>query len=78
MVVEHTNRNKYLSDKLTLSQYVGQKPYKLMLALWWKQIILSYIQKLYFAIFKALRPVLLESLTTEILDYIYYFIWYDQ
>ena len=37
-----------------------------------------YIRKLYFTIFKALRPVLSESLTTEILDYIYYFILYDQ
>ena len=78
MVVEHTDKSKYLSDKLTLSQYVGQQPYKLMLALWWKQIILISIQKFYFTIFKALRPVLSEYLTTEILDYIYYLIWYDQ
>ena len=33
MVVEHTNKSKYLSDKSTLSKYVGQQPYKLMLAL---------------------------------------------
>ena len=52
MVVEHTNKSKYLSDKLTLPRYVGQHPYKPMLALWWKQIILFYIQNLYLTILK--------------------------
>ena len=56
MIVEHTNKSKYLGDKLTLSRYVGQHPYKLMVAVWWKHIILFYIKKLYFTIFKALKP----------------------
>ena len=31
MVVEHTNKSKYVSDKLTLSRFVGQDQYKLIL-----------------------------------------------
>ena len=64
MAVEQTNKSKYLGDKLTLSQC---RSAPIQADMWKKQIILFYIQKLYFTGFKALRTVLSESLTTGII-----------